>query len=145
MRLTTYICLDRHTGSERRPAAARRRAMAALFTLALCPGLSGCILGSERPELNLEVPAGYREASPRAPDAALPAMDWWKGFRSSELTSLMQEAQIQNLTIAAAVAQMIQADALVPGQREPNRRIRAPPRLGIVLGSSLSERCDGPR
>jgi multidrug efflux system outer membrane protein len=85
----------------------------AITVLVLSPGLSGCILGSERPELNLEVPAGYREESPRAPDAALPAMDWWKGFHSGELTSLMQEAQIQNLTIAQAVAQMIQADALV--------------------------------
>jgi NodT family efflux transporter outer membrane factor (OMF) lipoprotein len=85
----------------------------ALAVLALSPGLSGCILGSERPELNLEVPAGYREESPHAPDAALPAMDWWKGFRSSELTSLMEEAQIQNLTIAQAVAQIVQADALV--------------------------------
>jgi outer membrane protein, multidrug efflux system len=85
----------------------------ALTVLVLSPGLSGCILGSERPELNLEVPAGYREGSPSAPDAAVPAMDWWKGFRSSELTSLMQEAQIQNLTIAGAIAQMIQADALV--------------------------------
>src|ERR1700733_12617882 len=89
------------------------RMASALAVLALSPELSGCILGSERPELNLEVPAGYREGSPHAPDAALPAMDWWKGFRSSELTSLMEEAQIQNLTIAEAVAQMIQADALV--------------------------------
>ena len=85
----------------------------ALTALVLSPELSGCILGSERPELNLEVPAGYREGSPRAPDAAVPAMDWWKGFRSSELTSLMQEAQIQNLTIAQAVAQIVQADARV--------------------------------
>jgi multidrug efflux system outer membrane protein len=89
------------------------RVASAITVLGLSPGLSGCILGSERPELNLEVPAGYREESPRAPDAALPAMDWWKGFRSSELTSLMQEAQIENLTIAQAVAQIIQADALV--------------------------------
>jgi outer membrane protein, multidrug efflux system len=89
------------------------RMASALAVLALSPGLSGCILGSERPELNLEVPAGYREGSPHAPDAALPAMDWWKGFRSSELTTLMEEAQIQNLTIAQAVAQIVQADALV--------------------------------
>jgi NodT family efflux transporter outer membrane factor (OMF) lipoprotein len=79
----------------------------------LAPGLSGCILGSERPELNLEVPAAYHEASKRAADAAIPAMDWWKGFRSSELTLLMEEAQIQNLTIAVAVAQIVQADAQV--------------------------------
>src|SRR5271163_332090 len=97
--------------------AARRggklRMVSALAVLVLSPELSGCILGSERPELNLEVPAGYREESPHAADAALPAMDWWKGFRSNELTLLMQEAQIQNLTIAGAVAQIVQADALV--------------------------------
>jgi multidrug efflux system outer membrane protein len=89
------------------------RMASALIVLALGPILSGCILGSERPELNLEVPAGYREGSPRAPDAAVPALDWWRGFRSAELTSLMQDAQIFNLDIAVAVAQIVQADAQV--------------------------------
>jgi multidrug efflux system outer membrane protein len=89
------------------------RVASALTVLALSPVLSGCILGSERPELNLEVPAGYREGSPRAPDAAVPALDWWQGFRSAELTSLMQDAQVFNLDIAVAVAQIVQADAQV--------------------------------
>jgi multidrug efflux system outer membrane protein len=89
------------------------RVASALSVLVLSPGLSGCILGSERPELNLEVPAGYREASKRAPDAAVPALDWWRGFRSAELTSLMEDAQIFNLDIAVAVAQIVQADAQV--------------------------------
>jgi NodT family efflux transporter outer membrane factor (OMF) lipoprotein len=84
-----------------------------LAALLLAPGLSGCILGSERPELNLEVPGGYREASKRAPDAAVPALDWWRGFRSKELTSLMEDAQIFNLDIAVAIAQIVQADAQV--------------------------------
>jgi multidrug efflux system outer membrane protein len=79
--------------------------------LLLAPGLSGCILGSERPEINLEVPNNYREASTRAPDAAVPALDWWRGFRSRELTGLIEEAQVYNLDIAVAVAQIIQADA----------------------------------
>lgn len=96
---------------------ARRRGRAgivpALAALLLAPGLSGCILGSERPELNLEVPGGYREASKRAPDAAVPALDWWRGFRSKELTSLMEDAQIFNLDIAVAIAQIVQADAQV--------------------------------
>ena len=48
-----------------------------------------------------------------APDAAVPALDWWRGFRSSELTSLMEEAQIYNLDIAVAIAQIVQADAQV--------------------------------
>jgi outer membrane protein, multidrug efflux system len=91
----------------------RRRVRCAVAALLIGPGLSGCILGSERPELNLEVPGAYREASRSAPDAALPAMDWWQGFRSRELTSLMQSAQTENLNIAVAIAQVVQADALV--------------------------------
>jgi outer membrane protein, multidrug efflux system len=91
----------------------KTRIASALTALLLGPGLSGCILGSERPELGLEVPPAYREASSHAPDAAVPALDWWRGFRSSELTSLMQEAQIYNLDVAVAIAQIVQADAQV--------------------------------
>jgi outer membrane protein, multidrug efflux system len=91
----------------------KTRIATALAALLLGPGLSGCILGSERPELNLDVPATYREANHSAPDAALPALDWWSGFRSSELTSLMQAAQVYNLDIAVAIAQIVQADAQV--------------------------------
>jgi multidrug efflux system outer membrane protein len=103
-----------------------------LALLALSPGLSGCILGSERPELNLDVPATYREASHRAPDAALPAVDWWHGFRSSELTTLMEAAQIYNLDIAAAIAQIVQADAQVG--------ISGAPLLPSLTGTATAER-----
>jgi NodT family efflux transporter outer membrane factor (OMF) lipoprotein len=44
------------------------------------------------------------------PDAP-PTLDWWRGFRSTELTGLMEEAQTVNLDIAAATARFIQADA----------------------------------
>lgn len=44
-------------------------------------GLSGCIPGSERPELNLEVPASYKTAGKGDADAAVPALGWWRGFR----------------------------------------------------------------
>jgi multidrug efflux system outer membrane protein len=91
----------------------RIRIASALAALLLGPGLSGCILGSEKPELGLEVPATYREGGHHAPDAAVPALDWWRGFRSSELTKLMEAAQIYNLDIAVAVAQINQADAQV--------------------------------
>ena len=40
-----------------------------------------------------------------------PTLDWWRGFRSAELTQLMEEAQTVNLDIAAATARFIQADA----------------------------------
>jgi outer membrane protein, multidrug efflux system len=86
-----------------------------LFAIAslLAPVLSGCLIGSERPELNLEVPVSYREGGGKTADAHLPALDWWRGFRSSELTSLMDSAQLQNLDIAVAIAQIVQADAQV--------------------------------
>src|ERR1700691_4908814 len=91
----------------------RIRIASAVAALLLGPGLSGCILGSEKPELALEVPATYREGGHHAPDADIPALDWWRGFRSNELTTLMESAQINNLDIAVAIAQLIQADALV--------------------------------
>ena len=72
--------------------------------------LAGCILGSEKPDLAVEIPAAYRNAG-RAPDAALPSLEWWRGFRSRELTALIEEAQVANFDIAAAAARIVQADA----------------------------------
>ena len=65
------------------------KASLAVSVLLLAPALSGCILGSERPDLNLDMPATYREGGHTAPDAHLPAVDWWRGFKSGELISLM--------------------------------------------------------
>src|SRR5262245_50064509 len=93
----------------RRSAARVSRLMA---QAALCVLLTGCITGYEKPEFTLEVPDNYRYA-PRRPDAALPALDWWRGFRSRELISLIEAAQTENLDIAAAVARVVQADGQV--------------------------------
>jgi outer membrane protein, multidrug efflux system len=90
-----------------------RRLCLALSALLVGPALTGCILGSERPDLNLDVPASYREGGRKAADARLPTLDWWRGFRSGELISLMDGAQIYNLDIAVAIAQIVQADAQV--------------------------------
>ena len=43
--------------------------------------------------------------------SAPPALDWWRGFRSRELTNLIEEAQAANLDIAAAIGRIMQADA----------------------------------
>ena len=107
------------------------RAAGALLALLLSPALSGCILGSERPELNLEVPATYRASPGSNADAAVPALDWWRGFRSSELSSLMDAAQIYNLDIAVAIAQLIQADAQVG--------VSGAPLLPSVTGNASAE------
>src|SRR5581483_5483744 len=100
-------------------------------TLLLGPALSGCILGTERPDLNLDVPAAYREGGRVTPDAHLPAVDWWRGFKSSELSSLMEAAQIYNLDIAVAIAQIVQADAQVG--------INGAPLLPSVTGNGSAE------
>jgi len=77
----------------------------------LSPVLSGCILTAEKSDPALDLPASYRYGRGN-PHAALPPLAWWRGFRSRELTDLMQEAQVANLNIAAAVARVIQADGL---------------------------------
>ena len=89
------------------------RAAFTLLALAASPTLSGCIIGTERPDLNLEIADAYREAPKGGADKAVPAIDWWRGFRSSELTTLMDAAQLHNLDIAVAMAQIVQADAQV--------------------------------
>jgi multidrug efflux system outer membrane protein len=104
----------------------------ALVALVLAPGLSGCFLGTERPDPNLEIPATYREAGSGAPDAAVPALDWWRGFNSKELTGLMKDAQIANLDIAVAIAQIVQADAQVG--------ISGSPLLPSLTGTATAER-----
>ena len=71
---------------------------------------AGCILTKDIPDPALEIPAGYKAARGTGVGAP-PALDWWRGFRSSELTTLMEEAQTVNLDIAAATARFVQADA----------------------------------
>ncbi|HEV7635288.1 MAG TPA: TolC family protein, partial [Bradyrhizobium sp.] len=81
--------------------------LAALFVVA---SSAGCVLTQDLPDPALDIPDGYKAA--RLTNAgAPPTLDWWRGFRSPELTDLMQEAQRVNLDIAAAVARFIQADA----------------------------------
>lgn len=71
---------------------------------------AGCILTRDLPDPALDVPEGYKAARLTRPDAP-PTLDWWRGFRSPELTTLMEEAQTVNLDVAAATARFIQADA----------------------------------
>jgi outer membrane protein, multidrug efflux system len=80
----------------------------------LAPTLAGCLLTPDTPDLGIDIPDKYTYApktSDKAADAARPALDWWRGFRSAELTSLMEQAQTANQDIAAAVARIEQADA----------------------------------
>ena len=98
--------------SERLPVASHGLGRAAAWLAALCIVASsvGCVLTQDVPDPALDIPNAYKAA--RAADSdAPPTLDWWRGFRSRELTDLMEEAQTVNLDIAAAVARFKQADA----------------------------------
>ena len=86
--------------------------MRSLAALAVVASSAGCILTKDLPDPALDIPDGYKAARLTKPADAPPTLDWWRGFRSPELTTLMEEAQTVNLDIAAATARFIQADAL---------------------------------
>src|SRR5438067_10348278 len=72
-------------------------------------GLTACVL-NDRLDAALELPKNYR--TPHLTSAAaVPPLEWWRGFRSAELSDLMDQALAANLDIAAAVARIVEADA----------------------------------
>ena len=83
-----------------------------LLGLCLTLPLAGCLL-TDKPEPGLDIPQAYDRSSPKpaVAEAALPPLDWWRGFRSRELTEIIEETRSANLDIAAAVARIVQADA----------------------------------
>lgn len=89
--------------------------------------LSACMLEVDKPDLAIDLPQSYKEARGAA-EAAVPPLDWWRNFRSSELTSFIEQAGAANLDIAVAVAQIMQADAQV--------RIAGVPLLPTVDGNA---------
>ena len=97
--------------------------------------LSGCMLTVDAPTMPLvDTPPKYREAGP-GPRAARPAPDWWRGFRSGELTMLVERAHLANLDIAASVARIEQADAQTRIAGAPLLAADRFRRLGIPFGT----------
>src|SRR6478735_272897 len=87
-----------------------RRLAVPAVVLALTQPLAGCLLPNEIIPAAIPLPPAYR-AGPRHADVAPPSTVWWRGFRSRELTDLIEEALTSNLDVAAAVARIVQADA----------------------------------
>ena len=77
-------------------AAARRvaaipglgRAAAWLAVVCVVASSVGCVLTQDVPDPALDIPNAYKAARPTDSDAP-PTLDWWRGFRSRELTDLM--------------------------------------------------------
>jgi NodT family efflux transporter outer membrane factor (OMF) lipoprotein len=84
------------------------RAARWLAVVCLASSSGGCVLTQDLPDPALDVPTQYKYAGKAD---ARPTLDWWRGFRSAELTQLMEEAQTVNLDIAAAVSRIVEADA----------------------------------
>jgi hypothetical protein len=89
---------------------AARHGLQAISVVAAVVTLGGCILTSDLPDPALDVPQAYKSGGTNQ-NGAPPALDWWRSFRSSELTALMEEAQTVNLDIAAATSRIFEADA----------------------------------
>lgn len=83
-----------------------------LLGTVLMLSLGGCLL-TDKPEPGLDIPQAYDGSSRKAAvaEAALPPLDWWRTFRSRELTAIVEQAREANLDIAAAIARIVQADA----------------------------------
>lgn len=79
-----------------------------LAVLCLAASSGACVLTQDLPDAALDVPTQYKYAGK---GDTPPSLDWWRGFRSTELTQLIEEAQTVNLDIAAAVSRIVEADA----------------------------------
>ena len=141
-----------HRGGAAVRLSALSRSVRWLAGLCVVASSAGCILTKDLPDPALDIPDGYRAARLTERDAP-PTLDWWRGFRSSELTELMEEAQKVNLDIAAAVARFVQADAqarIAGAALLPTLAASGPGNLGQesysrVSGSSLNGLSTGGR
>ena len=79
------------------------------FATTIAVALAGCSIfpGYERPSLGN--PPTWRDEQTQSP--TWPTKDWWQGFGSPDLDSLITQAEAGNLDLAAAAARVREADA----------------------------------
>jgi len=92
--------------------AAGQRAVGLSIGAAALLMLGSCDLGPDYHRPALEIPPAYR-ASTATAATAWPSADWWRGFGSPELDSLIGQAERENFDLLAAIARVQQADAQV--------------------------------
>jgi outer membrane protein, multidrug efflux system len=93
-------------------AARLSRPVRTMLGACLTLPLGGCFLTGDLPEPALTIPSHYTGApNVRAAEARTPPLDWWRSFRSRELTRVMEDVRTSNLDIAQAVARIVQANA----------------------------------
>src|SRR5437868_2979159 len=67
--------------------ASTGRGIALACLLGAVAMLTGCITASDLPDPALDVPPVFKEGMP---GDLPPQLDWWRGFKSAELTSLIE-------------------------------------------------------
>ena len=87
---TSAIATQRSVGSASRTLRAARW----LAMLCLSAGSGACVLTQDLPDPALDVPTQYKYAGK---GDVPPSLDWWRGFRSAELTQLMQEGRTNSI------------------------------------------------
>jgi NodT family efflux transporter outer membrane factor (OMF) lipoprotein len=102
------------------------RAARSGLTVGLALVLGGCAVGPFYHPPAIDIPAAFRATSVTARQA-WPAKDWWRGFGSAQLDTLIGETETGSFDIQAAVARVRQADAQV--------RISGSPLLPTLSGS----------
>lgn len=80
-----------------------------IYPVLIAALLSGCSLIPDFDRPATTIPTGWSEAAASSPTAI--ARDWWTGFNSAELNSLMAEALANNNDLNAAIQRVEQARA----------------------------------
>lgn len=96
--------------SNESPTTFRSLATTALCSALACGCLSGCVSG-KRVEPPRDMPAAFEHGAGMAKGGSWPAEDWYRGFGSEELDTLVGLAVRNNLDFAAARERVTQADA----------------------------------
>ncbi len=123
-----------HGGRIRRGRSAGRRPLAGLLS---CSALlvTACGLGPRYHRPDVPAPDHWVTSSdPATPE--WPTTDWWRGFGSTDLDALIDEAQRANDDLRAAIARVEQADA--------QRRIAGAPLFPALAVSAQATRTRAP-
>jgi NodT family efflux transporter outer membrane factor (OMF) lipoprotein len=115
-----------------------KTALLVISTVAL---LSACTVGPDYRRPDVATPPAFKEAPtatdagwlPAAPADALDRGAWWTLFGDADLNALVEQVEVSNQNVAAAVAAYAQANALVREQRATLF-----PTVGVDAGASRS-------
>lgn len=111
-----------------------------LLPLALAILLGACAtVESEKPEIDARF-ADARFKPLVSPSAVQAPTDWWTGFSSEQLNTLMQQAQADNLSLAATAARLRAAQASLEATQAsffPSLTLNAGRQENTVKGTSI--------